>query len=253
MIYNPRLNLLFVHIQKTAGTSITQLLLAESGSRHVYPPHLRVDDVRLPRRRPRIVAVVRNPWERQVSWYRMMARKAVHNDFSAYLLAPDGVDAPLARPDVQVAPSANSSSAPTDLPSFSTFIRRTAIVRETQTVKPTLAMRSPLRSVRQKWRAPYLKSIGWNQEDYLTIAGEFVADEVLRFERVQEEWAELGRRLLPGRGWSEPLPHANRAPTDNVTNGSSDWRSYYEDGRDIDFVGQLFARDVARWGFTFDP
>lgn len=121
MIHNADLNLLFVHIQKTAGTSIHQALLAEPGSVDLPPHHLRLRDLRLPRARPRIVAVVRNPWERLVSWYRMMLFKGCHNDFSAYLLAPDAADGSPVR--------------------FSTFLRRTATIQETSRVERQRSLR----------------------------------------------------------------------------------------------------------------
>lgn len=110
MIFNASRGYLFVHIQKTAGTSITQALAGQPGSAFVSPPHLRLRDVRFPfRRRPFTFAVVRNPWERLVSWYAMMQRKGEHNDFSRYLLA--------AQPD----------GAPV---TFSAFIRRVGVIEE---------------------------------------------------------------------------------------------------------------------------
>lgn len=229
MIYNWRLHLLFVHIQKTGGTSIHQALLAERGSREIRPAHLRLCDVRLPWPRPRIVAVVRNPWERLVSWYRMMLRKGVHNDFSAFLLMTD--------------PAAGTSGRPA---SFSTFIRRCAPIIETQARELSQPPRSFLCRVRRNKGLPHLKSLGWNHEDYLTIAGHYLADDVLRFEQLEDDWAALGQRLRPGRGWSVPLPRANAAPT------KVDWRSFYRDERDIAFVEQQYARDIARYGFAFD-
>lgn len=225
MIHNPRLDLLFVHIQKTAGTSIHDALMREPGSTSIKPHHMRLRDVRLSGRKPRVVAVVRNPWERLVSWYRMMVRKGVHNDFSAYLLAPVG-----------------EGGGPVD---FSTFIRRTGEVSETSRDERG---RYRLTGVGRKWSAPYLKSIGWNQEDFLTVEGVFKADEVLRFERLEEEWEALGHRCLPGTGWSIPLPRANSAPA----GGHVSWREEYANGHDVDFVARQFARDIDRFGYRFE-
>ena len=89
---------------------------------------------------------------------------------------------------------------------FSTFLRRTAVIQE----KAGTELRRPLKSyafeVRPRPFAPYLKSLGWNQEDYLTVDGLYHADEVLRFEHLEDEWNGLGMRLKPGEGWSESLP-----------------------------------------------
>ncbi len=227
MIHNARLDLLFVHIQKTAGTSIHQALLREEGSVDIRPHHLRLCDVRLPRTKPRVVAVVRNPWERQVSWYRMMVRKGAHNSFSEYLLQPE--------------------SSGDDV-TFSTFLRRTAVIQE----KAGTELRRPLKSyafeVRPRPFAPYLKSLGWNQEDYLTVDGLYLADEVLRFEHLEDEWNGLGMRLKPGEGWSDSLPKANRDPQ----HSAFQWRDLYQRDEDVELVAACFQRDIRRFGFAFD-
>lgn len=244
MIHNPRLGVLFVHIQKTAGTSITEAFRAERGSRLIKPHHMRLCDAVLPAERPRIVAVVRNPWERQVSWYRMMVRKGVHNALSAYLLAPENGGADEGATEACVRGDRRSGrKRPV---SFSTFLRRTETIEETSTKELARSLRSRLWPIGPRPGAPYLKSTGWNQEDYLLLDGQFVGDDVLRFDRLEEAWAELGEALKPGEGWSRPLPRANSAPK------PVDWRSYYGDDRDAEFVATHYARDVARFGFTFD-
>lgn len=227
MIYNESLNLLFVHIQKTAGTSIHQALLNEEGSLDIRPHHLRLCDVRLPRTKPRVVAVVRNPWERHVSWYRMMVRKGVHNAFSAYLLQPE--------------PSGEEVT-------FSTFVRRTAAIRETAEPELRRPLASYLHAVRPKLFSPYLKSLGWNQEDYLTVDGAYLADEVLRFEHLEAQWHDLGGQIKPGEGWSHVLPKANRDPGRAQLN----WREVYQREEDVELVAAGFARDIQRFGFAFD-
>jgi len=227
MIFNAKLNLLFVHIQKTAGTSIHQALLQEEGSLDIRPHHLRLCDVRLPRATPQIMAVVRNPWERQVSWYRMMVRKGVHNAFSDYLLQPE---------------------ASGEQVTFSTFVRRNAAIQETSGAELRRSLRSHAYPVRPKMFQPYLKSLGWNQEDYLTVEGNFHADWVLRFENLEEGWNDLGAQLKPGEGWSVPLPQSNRDPQRNERS----WREAYQAEEDVDFVADVFRRDIRRFGFRFD-
>ena len=110
MIYNSDKQYVFVHIQKTGGVSITEALLQQAGSRFVSPAHLQISALRFSGSAPFVFAVVRSPWERLVSWFEMIKRKGVHNDFSRYLLEP--------------APGRS-------LVSFSEFIRRTAVIEET--------------------------------------------------------------------------------------------------------------------------
>lgn len=220
MIYNKEFNFLFVHIQKTAGTSITESLMQCAGSEFIAPPHVRLCDVAIRGKRPQVFAVVRNPWERLASWWFMMNRKQVHNDFSEYLLAP--------RPD----------GSPVD---FSTFIRRNDVLRETS--YEFHGERS--RAVRKKWFRPYLKSLGWNQIDYLTVRGRAATDAILRFEQLDECWERVMRPIM-GAALPE-LPRLNQSSEGN----RSKWLSLYEDGRDVDFVAQQYRRDTEIWGFTF--
>lgn len=220
MIYNQEFNFLFVHIQKTAGTSITESLLQCPGSKFIVPPHVRLCDVAILGKRPQVVAVVRNPWERLASWWFMMNRKGVHNDFSAYLLAPGPDESPV---------------------DFSAFIRRTDVIRETSDEFPVVKPQN----VRKKWFRPYLKSLGWNQVDYLTRRGRVAADAVLRFEQLDRDWERV---MWPILGPALPeLLRLNQSAEGNRLN----WRRLYEDSRDVDFVAQQYRRDLDMWGFTF--
>ena len=221
MVYNAESNFLFVHIQKTGGTSITSALCQLNNSRFVRPPHLRLGDIRMPRRKPFVFAVVRNPWERLASWWHMMQRKQVHNDFSAYLLSPEATGEPV---------------------TFSTFIRRTDIIRENREIH-----NRPLWPVQRPWRRPhYLKSLGWNQEDYLMRGGRFAADAVLRFEHLEEDWEGISPRLDSGTNLL--LPHENASSIGE----RSSWRTLYEKETDVDFVAHQFARDIQRWKYDFN-
>ena len=220
MIYNQDFNFLFVHIQKTAGTSISKSLMQCPGSQFVEPAHMRLCDVSLPRKKPRVIAVVRNPWERLASWWFMMQRKQVHNDFSAYLLAPQ------------------SDGSPVD---FSAFIRRIDEIKETRDQFSNVARNG----IGKKWLRPYYKSLGWNQLDYLSRRGRFAADCVLRFENLASDWETVMAPIL-GSNFLD-LPHSNQSPTHDRQR----WQKLFEDGRDVDFVARQYERDVARWGFTF--
>lgn len=216
MIYNAERNFLFVHIQKTAGTAITSSLLGVPGSEFVQPAHMRLSDIRLPRRMPIVIASVRDPWARLASWWYMMQKKGVHNDFSAYLLSP--------LPD----------GSPVD---FSTFIRRVDVIEETGD-----GGKSAGKVVQKRWRK-YRKSLGWNQLDYLLCRGRVAADVVLRFEHLEADWAELMGQIHP----EAPLllPELNRSSPEERHR----WGELYADGADIDFVRHQFRRDIARWGY----
>ena len=175
----------------------------------------------MPRRNPFVFAGVRNPWERLASWWYMMQRKQVHNDFSDYLLSPEATGEPV---------------------TFSTFIRRTDIIRENG--EPHF---KPLWPVQWPWRRPpYLKSLGWNQEDYRMRGGRFTADAVIRFDHLEEDWRRISPRLNSGA--NIPLPHKNAS---SISERGS-WRALYEKGTDVDFVAHQFARDIQRWNFNFN-
>lgn len=220
MVYSKEYNFLFVHIQKTGGTSISHALANRENNHFLEPPHLRLCDIRMPMRKPFTFAVVRNPWERLASWWFMMQKRQIHNDFSEYLLCPDQSEEPV---------------------TFSSFIRRTNVIYESK------VHHTHVWPVQWPWKRPYSKSLGWNQEDYLMRRGQFQADAVLRFERLQLDWASIMHRISPDV--FIPLPHLNASSTDQ----SANWSALYEDGQDIDFVAKQFKRDIQRWNFSFNP
>ncbi len=225
MIYNAKHHFLFIHIQKTAGTSLTRALAGLEGSHFIAPPHLRLQDIRLKTAsRPYIFAVVRNPWDRLVSWYAMMCRKGGHNDFSRYLLWDGDV--------------AGGSA------DFGTFIRRVGIVRETYISELADALLGT-ETAHLSISPNYLKSIGFNQLDYISDAAEVVCcDRVLRFERLQEDWIALCDELKLACDRQLPMENRNPAP--------KSWRDAYADAADRDWVGRLYARDIAHFGYRFD-
>ncbi len=225
MVYNETYHFLFVHIQKTAGTSITQALVGLAGSQFIAPPHLRLRDIRLKSAsRPLIFTVVRNPWERMVSWYEMMLRKGMHNDFSRHLLRGAGPG--------------------NERVDFSTYIRRTDVIRESDVseLASTLLGRESESIIIGNH---YLKSLGFNQLDYISDAeGRVCCDRVLRFERLEEDWKELcGVLKLPG---ALELPRENANPTPKP------WRDSYTGAADRDWVAHLYARDIAHFGYRFE-
>lgn len=73
--------------------------------------------------------------------------------------------------------------------------------------------------------------------------GRYVNDQgfFFRIEQLDEDLKPLWEHL----GFSLTIPHLNQS------NRSQDYRSYYSDA-DAEFVGQLFAKDIARSGYQFD-
>lgn len=222
MVYNPVYNFLFIHIQKNAGTSITNALLSLPSSQFIFPAHLRLEDLKFKNKtKPFIFAVVRNPWDRLVSWYEMMNRKSIHNDFSRYLLTPKG----------------NSGS----LVDFSEFIRRTNIIEETNLVELGSAVK-PFSSDSFEVRGKYYKSLGFNQADYLSDEnGQFICDMTLRFENINSDWEALIARLN--------LPIDAKLKSENANPLAVDWESFYSNSKDKEWVGDLYSRDIELFGY----
>jgi len=94
MVISDRLGCIFIHIQKTGGSSIEDLLRANDpaigsnmheGRRHMFARDIRplVEGDKWSRYFK--FAFVRNPWDRLVSWYCMVAQARVTNRFGAYV------------------------------------------------------------------------------------------------------------------------------------------------------------------------
>jgi len=87
MIINHKYQFIFIHIQKTAGTSITNALYNLPETNNLYHSHSMinllddgeyVDYFKF--------CFVRNPFDRLLSWYNMILKKGFHNDWSKYIL-----------------------------------------------------------------------------------------------------------------------------------------------------------------------
>ena len=81
--------------------------------------------------------------------------------------------------------------------------------------------------------------------DYLCdLRGNLLTDYLGRYERLQEDWDQICRRI----GVPTPLlPHKRQA-----TDRQKDYRSYYSDDL-AERVGAYFSRDVELLGYRFDP
>lgn len=224
MVYNQKYNFLFIHIQKNAGTAITQALLKIPGSEFIAPAHMRLQDLTFrDDQMPFIFAVIRNPWSRLVSWYEMMMRKGKHNDFSEYLLSCEDTNR---------------------FVTFSEYIRRTDVILETANNEVGNTTLDETGSV--SWDpGKYEKSLGFNQLDYLTDrAGRFFCHKLIFFENLERDWLALLTRL----GMAEHLPLMQK----NSNPVAVDYSSYYDNQDDIDWVEKLYKTDIDMFGYSFE-
>ena len=85
MIINNKYKFAYIHVQKTAGSSITEALLMIDGSINDKRKHIFVNQSDAPQDYYKF-SFVRNPWERMVSWWNMFEKKGKFNNFSTYIL-----------------------------------------------------------------------------------------------------------------------------------------------------------------------
>lgn len=157
MIVNCNIGFLFVHIQKTAGSSISRYLNKLHGTGFLGKTHSFLSDYTIPDELFKFT-FVRNPWERLVSWYVMMKQNSyISNDFRDYILANSG--------------------------NFSEFIDCTKVITET-------------RSGFKEDGVVYRKSIVFNQVDYLMDRqGRIAVDFIGRYENLQGDFDYITSRL----------------------------------------------------------
>lgn len=151
MIANYKFNFLYIHIQKTAGTSIQHRLMKLPSSHIIYNSHTRIKDIEFTPELANcfIFAFVRNPWDRLVSWYNMSIQKGPVNAFHKYTLE-------------------NSKN-------FSEFLNCTDIIDDYLDNTNHLIQ--------------YKKSIAFNQIDYISDkSGKIMADYIGRFENLNEDF-----------------------------------------------------------------
>jgi len=110
------------------------------------------------------------------------------------------------------------------------------------------SIRSALNTLRWKFDAnrPYQFHIDTSielQSDYLIdLHGNVIVDFIGRYERLQEDFDEVCRRIgIP----APPLPHKRKAQD------RKDYRSYYT-AETAELVAQRFKRDIEMFGYRFD-
>ncbi len=94
MVISGKLNCVFVHVQKTGGSSIETALRAadpgasriEKGGRHRTAREVRDGMPAAAWERSFRFAFVRNPWDRLVSWYAMCVQATAPNAFARYVI-----------------------------------------------------------------------------------------------------------------------------------------------------------------------
>jgi len=208
-------NLVFLHVPKTAGTSM-QTLLRLRGGKHIMDEDFDFEkmnhivfigspDIDFMLRRTNIdknwwkdsykFAFVRNPWDRLVSCYHFFCR---------IRLSRDRVSNPC-------------------LKSWKTFIQRVVIDHEYLGVLKMSTSKSHFQAILPQvtWLRPYIDFIG-------------------KFENVNEDWA----KLLENVGLEfEPLPHVN-------VSVHKPYREYYT--KEIkDAVTKFYEEDIDTFKYTF--
>lgn len=199
---------LFVHVEKTGGSTIDAMMDREvpdvrsiDVARHA--PLRRVLSVEPALRSYWICGLVRNPWERMVSWWAMVCEVRMR--------AEAGDPECLYRMKV----NPNFWEPVCQYDNFETFL-----ARGTEEV-PRL-------------RRP--------QVDYLRTKDRRV-DFIGRMERFDADVGVIRSHLDLSR--LADLPNEN-------TSAHGDYRDYYAPSTRA-FVGQVFAKDIAAFGYTFDP
>ncbi len=150
-----------------------------------------------------------------------MKRKKMHNDFSKYLLEP----------------SANASAV-----SFSEFIRRTAVVKEQSFPE---SIYSNVDALKLNQSIGYLKSLSFNQLDYLTDKdGKSSYDGIIRFEDLSSDFCKVLRPFHPNirSDWLMRL---------NSNSAHKDYRDYFLSTADRRWVAALYERDIECFKFVF--
>lgn len=85
MLINHKKKFIFVHIQKTAGSSITNALKNDKNTLNTCHQHTFLNDCHHNKEYFKFT-FVRNPWDRLVSWYNHINFVKRHNNFFAYIL-----------------------------------------------------------------------------------------------------------------------------------------------------------------------
>ena len=203
MIINHKYKFIFIHIQKTAGSSIKNVLHDIKGTKKLHSSHSMINVLSLDEYKDYFkFCFVRNPWDRLYSWYNMIQQKGNHNDWSKYILE-------------------NSSN-------FSEFLDLTEVILETNLLEKSSEI-------------DYPKSISFNQLDYISDnEGNIAVDFIGRFENINKDYdkimEKIGVKYLP-------LPHLNKFDHNDYRNCYADKdieKVYKMYEKDIKYFGYKF-------------
>jgi chondroitin 4-sulfotransferase 11 len=209
---------IFIHIQKTGGVSISNLLRRYSptttpgrGLRHISARRA-LKQVENPDDYFKF-AFVRNPWDRLVSWYTMIdeARKGV----------ADGTAEPMTR----------------------RLIKKNNLFKYVLRCGPTFD-EFVINCTEKQWMGNGYYSFTFNQLRYLTDKnGEVLVDYIGRFENLAQDISHVFDKLGLEASQLE-IPHENRSAHSHYS------EMYTPETREI--VRKRFRRDIEFFGYEFE-
>lgn len=235
MFISHRYKAIFVHIQRTGGNSVAKIFAqndpelvetipvdpSKNRTKHAWIADIRAaigDDIFT---RYTKFCVVRNPFERIVSWYAHLKNPLNEGD------KPVGVTN---SPDDQARKAAEEFA-----------LRFEAIgERVKRAVNENASSFDEFVMLPRDHPDGFFERFYANQLDYISIDGEVVVDAVLRFEDLNKDFAALAGRI----GLPASLPHINASSRD------SDYRKYYSE-KTRAIIAERFHRDCERWGYAF--
>lgn len=222
MIVNHDHKFIFVHIHKTAGSSVkNSLLKSVPNTYYLGYDHSFIKEIGFERYSDYFkFGFVRNPWERLVSWYFSILGLRSNNTLRQYV-------------------DANSKN-------FKEFLRCTDVIQEEHTRYSSIVHNNDL--LIENPYLPYPKSISFNQLDYISDSeGKVAVDYIGRFENLHESWNFVCDKLrvnIPLRTDKLGSWHV-----DDKGNRIS-YRSFYEP-EDRELVESMYKRDLDYFGYTF--
>lgn len=217
MLINHTRRFVFVHIHKTAGSSMFSVLSSMPRTMPHGHAHTFIKDGDVAEYSNYFkFAVVRNPWARAVSWYHSLLHLTGPSSFSNYVRA--------------------------NCNDFSGFLDCTATILDKTLDLP----RRPENALLTKNPdLPYPKSLSFNQLDYICDENQKLAvDYVGRFEQLDEAWTYICQQI----GISRQLPHKNSS---GPRSKGQTYREHYKSDADVEKIRKLYARDIAHFGYEF--
>lgn len=162
MVINHKYNFLFIHIHKTAGSSIRDALLALEGSEFIAHNHTHLSWIDYDSYKDYYkFSFVRNPWDRLVSWYFGILKLKANNNFQKYIKSCCS--------------------------NFSQFLNCNEVIKEKICCK---------NEVLSRLKTNYYKSISYNQLDYISdLDNKIIVDFIGKFENLNNDWNSLLKNL----------------------------------------------------------